>query len=264
MRRLFLLCFLILAVTAGAQEQNLVRYLIPVTGGPTPGANGSLWTTELTVHNPRLVQMFVFGDRCAAVITSPPCENNWYLAPSTAMRLPVMPATFSKGAFLYLPDDPNYGPTPMTLRVRDLSKDAQNLGTEVPIVRMTDFVQLVIITDVPTDDRYRATLRLYNSKETFRRVTMRVFPLSGDTPIETRTIDLAGANIVVVDPTPLHPGYAEVDPLTPLVRASAQRVRIEIDDPIRHVVTPPPLPIWGLVSITNNETQQVTMITPHP
>lgn len=66
------------------------------------------------------------------------------------------------------------------------------------------------------------------------------------------------------DPTPLHPGYAEVDPLSPLVRASGQRVRIEVEDPLRHVVSPPPPPIWGLVSITNNETQQVTMITPHP
>ncbi|HJQ36361.1 MAG TPA: hypothetical protein VKB93_04405 [Thermoanaerobaculia bacterium] len=262
MRRLFLLLFL--AVSAGAQEENLVRYLIPVTGGPTPGANGSLWTTELTVHNPRDGQIFVFGDRCGGLISSPPCENNWYITPLTSMRLLVSPSSFSKGAFIYLPDDPNYGPTPMTLRVRDLSKDAQNLGTEVPIVRMSEFAQLVIVTDVPTDDRYRATLRLYNSSEAPRRVTMRVFPLSGGTPIETRTVDLAGVNLLVFDPTPLHPGYAEVDPLSPLVRASAQRVRIEIEDPLRHVVSPPPPPIWGLVSITNNETQQVTMITPHP
>ena len=241
-----------------------MRYLVPVVGGPAPGANGSLWTTELTVHNPRAQEIFVFGDRCGGVISSPPCENNYHIPPATSMRIELVPATFSRGAFIYLPDDPNFGPTPMTLRVRDLSKDAQNLGTEVPIVQLRDFAQIVIVTDVPTDFRYRATLRLYNSNERPRRVTMRVYPLSGTTPIETQTIDLAGVNILVFDPTPLHPGYAEVDPLTPLVRATAQRVRIEIEDPLRQIVSPPPPPIWALVSITNNETQQVTMITPHP
>ena len=245
-------------------EPDLVRYLIPVTGSQVSGANGSLWTTELTVHNPRDKQIFVFGNVCGGVISSPPCENNVFIEPQTSKRVQIAPASFSQGAFIYLPADLNSGPIPMTLRSRDLSKTAESFGTEVPIVRDSDFAQLVIITDVPTDARYRATLRVYNSSEAPRVVEMRVYTLTGRTPIETRTVELSGINILIFDPTPFHPAYAQVDPLTPAVRASGERVRIEIEDPIRHIVSPPPPPIWALVSVTNNDTQQVTTITPHP
>lgn len=253
-----------IAAPASAGEPELVRYLIPVTGSRIAGSNGSIWTTELTVHNPREQQIFVFGNVCGGVISSPPCEPNVFIAPQTSKRVEIAPASFSQGAFIYLPADPNSGPIPMTLRSRDLSKTAESFGTEVPIVRNSDFAQLVILTDVPTDARYRATLRIYNSSEAPRVVVMRVYTLTGHEPIETRTIELSGVNILVFDPTPFHPGYAQVDPLTPAARASGERVRIEIEDPIRHVVSPPPPPIWALVSVTNNDTQQVTTITPHP
>ena len=75
---------------------------------------------------------------------------------------------------------------------------------------------------------------------------------------------LDGILPIVFDPTPLFPGYAQVDPLTAVVRAAGARVRIEIFDPIAPIVSPPPPPIWAFVSITNNDTQQVTTITPHP
>ena len=258
---------LILALAApafAAEEPALVRYMVPVTGSRIAGANGSLWTTELTVHNSRGTQMFVHGDICGGVISSPPCDDNVYIAPRTSKRVELVPASFSQGAFIYLPLDPSAGPVPMTLRSRDLSKTAESFGTEVPVVRDSDFAQFVVITDVPTDTRYRATLRIYNSSEAPRIVEMRVYTLTGTQPIETRSIELSGVNILVFNPTPFHPAYAQVDPLSPLVRASGERVRIEIEDPIRHVVSPPPPPIWALVSVTNNDTQQVTTITPHP
>ena len=246
-----------LAAPASAGDiPPLIRYLIPVTGDQVSGANGSLWTTELTVHNPRDTPIVVRGSIC--------CDNNVVIPPQTSKAVQIAPASFSQGAFIYLPADPNYGPIPMTLRSRDLSKTAESFGTEVPIARDSDFAQLVIITDVPTDARYRATLRIYNSSEAPRVVTMRVYTLTGSTPIETRSVELSGINVLVFDPTPFHPGYAQVDPLTPAVRAAGPRVRIEIEDPIRHIVSPPPPPIWALVSVTNNDTQQVTTVTPHP
>jgi hypothetical protein len=249
---------------APASAQDYDRYLIPVTGGNIAGANGSLWTTELTVHNPRDGEVGILADVCSVVFLTPPCQNIAFIPQQTSRRIAITRASYSQGAFIYVPRNLNYGPTPMTLRARDLSKTAESFGTEVPIARDSDFAQLVIITDVPTDARYRATLRVYNSSEAPRVVTMRVYTLAGREPIETRSIELAGVNILVFDPTPFHPGYAEIDPLTPLVRASGERVRIEVEDPIRHIVSPPPPPIWALVSITNNDTQQVTTITPHP
>lgn len=242
-----------------------MQYLIPVAGNGTAGSNGSLWTTEFTIHNPRDTELTIIGDVCSGLpFITPPCVPSFALPAGVSRKIDLTPRTASEGVFLYVPKDVQYGPTPMTLRVRDLTRSAASFGTEIPIVRTTEFAQVVIITDVPTDARHRATLRIYNSNEAPRDVVMRVYTLGGTTPIEERPVHLDGILTLVFDPTPLHPGYAQVDPLTPAVRAAAERVRIEIFDPLASILSPPPPPLWALVSITNNETQQVTTITPHP
>jgi hypothetical protein len=256
---------LLLFLASSLHGQDYVQYLIPVAGNNTSGSNGSLWTTELTIHNPRDKELTIIGDVCSGLpFLTPPCAPSFTLPAGISSKIDLTPRQGSEGVFLYVPKDLNYGPTPMTLRVRDLTKSAVSFGTEIPIVRTTEFAQLVIITDVPADVRHRATLRIYNANEYPRDVVMRVYTLEGQQPIEERAVKLDGIVPIVFNPTPLHPGYAQIDPLTPAVRAAAERVRIEIFDPLASIVSPPPPPLWALVSITNNDTQQVTTITPHP
>jgi hypothetical protein len=265
LRAVLLLLPLSLAGAAPAAAQDFIRYLLPVSTDNVPGALGSSWISQFTIHNPRDQALTIVGDVCdPPIILQPACNNMQTIPPSTSRPVSVHRGSLGDGAFLYVPKNPNYGPTPMTLRVRDLSKNASNFGTEVPIARDEDFVQVLIITDVPTDPKFRATLRVYNYSEAPRDLRMRVYTLDGQTPIEERTVSLLGIVTLIFNPTPLHPAYAELDPLTPAVRAAGTRVRIEVEDPTRVIVSPPPPPIWGLVSITNNETQQVTTITPHP
>lgn len=265
-RRLLLACLALLSLAVSASADDYVRYLVPTVATNITGANGSTWVTELTIHNPRERELGILGDVCSgSPFVTPPCADIFFIRPQTSRAVQLQPSPFgTDGAFLYVPVDPTYPTTPMTLRVRDLSKNATSFGTEVPIARLTDFVQLVTITDVPTDSRFRATLRIYNSSEAPREVQVRVFTLEGNTPIAEQRVQLKGIVTVAPDLTPLHPAYAQLDPLSAAVRAAGPRVRIEIDDPARVIVSPPPPPIWAFVSITNNETQQVTTITPHP
>jgi hypothetical protein len=145
-----LLLFAAVAFAAPALADDYVRYLIPVTGKNVIGANGSIWTTEFTIHNPRDEEMTILVFSCTGIdIITPSCGNSVTLTPMVSRSIDVRaPGDGTDGAFLYVPKNLNYGPTPMTLRARDLSKDAQNFGTEIPIARLDDFAQGIILTEV--------------------------------------------------------------------------------------------------------------------
>ncbi|MEA2489724.1 MAG: hypothetical protein QOH21_1516, partial [Acidobacteriota bacterium] len=61
MRSLSLSVVLLLAAVASAQTEQYTRLLVPVTASNVKGANGSVWTTEWTVHNGSLGQLYVSG-----------------------------------------------------------------------------------------------------------------------------------------------------------------------------------------------------------
>jgi hypothetical protein len=60
---------------------------------------------------------------------------------------------------------------------------------------------------------------------------------------------------------PPHPSYIALDPIPPAARAAGGRVRIELTNYGANV-SPPLANIWAFVSLTNNETNQVTLVTP--
>ncbi len=265
MKRLLIALSIATAAFAG-EPAGYTRYLIPVVSSEdVPGAHGSLWTTELTAHNSRDAELEVRGPFHRGAGTGLIFFSDRIPARQSKSLHPVSSLDGREGAFMYVPDDANApGPFAATLRVRDLSKNAESFGTEIPIVTLADFAQFLVITDVPTDPRFRATLRIYNANENPRDVVIRIYTLTGSEPLLERNVQLAGIFPIVFDPMPSHPGSAQIDPLIGVPRDVDGRVRIEIEDPIRHIVSPPPPPIWALVSITNNETQQVTTIRPHP
>ncbi len=241
------------------------RYLVPVTGRNLPGANGSLWTAEFTLYNGYFTPFAPIWNCCTPVNVPVPSP---VLQPEATIQAAINPrGDGTDGAFVYLPKEPSIR-LGMSLRVRDLSRNAQNFGTEIPLVTEADYhgvsnvpMQLV---DIPTDPRYRATLRIYGPDEApVSGVRVQLFSQSTGALIEEYQVDLQGIVTAVFNPFPLHPSYAQLDPLTPAVRASGERVRIALYARRFSVVIPPPaIPLWAFISITNNETQQVTTITP--
>lgn len=236
------------------------RYLIPVTVRQLPGANGSIWSTEWLVRNSTDLPFAMIFDACPPNVS--PCPTTWVEGRSTEAYSIVARGDGTEGAYVYVPKPM----TPsMSLRVRDLSRNAQSFGTELPIVRDSDYRGAMELLDVPTDPRYRSTLRLYGPGPATHYANVSVFSEPGGRLIESYEVELSGM-IHVPGGFALHPSYAQLDPLTPAVRAAGERVRIVVRSLLSFPGPPPnaSIPMYAFLTITNNETQQVTTVTPKP
>lgn len=246
-----------------ADPLNYTAVLVPITPeGDVPGANGSIWRTELRLFNETPYPITLDGPLyCDDIILG--CTP----APYQPFETRSVPAARRDetvdGAFLWIPN-PAVDNVHLALRVRDVSQNANSWGTTIPIVRMSEFRTRLTIIDIPTDARYRGMLRIYSSGPAPQSVRISVFGERDHlTPVLERMVDLSGILNPVFDPAPDHPAYAQIDLLTPEVRAAGGRVRVEINN-LGDIVSPPLPPVWGFVSVTNNETQQITTMLPSP
>jgi hypothetical protein len=134
--------------------------------------------------------------------------------------------------------------------VRDFSREVQGYGTEMPVLREKDlFGRPFSILMVPTDAKYRTALRILRT-DGYNTVALRVYadgsePLV-DTNVQLRSHELSYASLVIDDLVRTFPQLAGKSPL-----------RVVIDPSSTFAGT------WAFVSVTNNETQNVTIISPH-
>lgn len=236
---ILLLCAGILTPQLGAQGLPPgERMLLPVFTEQVPGAFGSLWRSELWVYNDNLESAGVglVGDVPAKSTSGPVLGQR----PTGATPGAVMTALPHLAAGLSF-----------NLRVRDLSRSAESFGTEIPVVRESEFfTSKVTLLNVPTDSRFRPMLRVYQFLGFLQPpATVRVrFYRTGQTPdllLEQLTLSLEGSGALA---------YAQLSSL-PLDSISDPTVRVEIE-------SIGSMRFWAFVSITNNETQHVTIITP--
>jgi hypothetical protein len=195
-----------------------------------PGANGSLWRTEAVVSNPKPWPVYAWEGEV--------------LAPHQVVRLAG--GEHGRGFVLRVPRDQapyvSFG-----LRARDVSRVEEGYGTEIPAVRERDlfFDTPLTMLDVPVERGYRVKVRVYALAAVNRSVAISVFPRSG--PNITTYVPL----IPVCNVSGCH-SYAELD--VPADGEDAARADVTVDLP--------DAPVWGFVTVTNNETQQVTVVTP--
>ena len=216
------------------------------------GAFGSEWTTDLWVYNGNAFDVTQLGPFITRVCIVAPCPSPLE-ALSTVKYGTLGAPPFPRGAIMYVPRDGGPG-LHFGLRVRDLTRQAEALGTEIPVVRERDLrAGAFSLPDVPNDGRYRVKLRIY-SLETlkgpvvvrFHRMTF-PFTQAGTTMVE--------ASAATRDT----PAYAEVD---------LEQIFAEFTEqgPFRVEIRPPLIgkpAYWAFISITNNQTQHVTVVTPH-
>lgn len=222
---------------AVAASFDYAGYLLPLTTTARAGQQGSRWETTWQVQNgsDHLLRIVPAGE----------------VAPHTTRAMEVQRRDGLDGVFVWLPRSLNLD-VGMNLRVRDVSRTANDRGTEVPIIPIGTFAKTVRLVDIPTDARFRATLRAYAPAPVVAR--MRVY---GDAaaPLAEREIVLSREAIAIETTLQPIPAAAMLDPLTPAVRAGGAKVRVELTADV---------PLWAMASITNNETQQVTLVTPQP
>lgn len=233
---------------------DYARYLLPVYARDTSGGYGSRWASEWTVLNASSETLRIGGPFCGAI--SPCFPSTW--APGEYAQRAFYPGSYN-GVFINVPKPLDHD-VAQELRVRDVSRESEGWGTELPLVRTTEFRPAMYLIDVPTDPRYRATLRVYSDRST----NVRIRVVDQDAGPDPAPLDESVH--ALEDPgfePEFRPRYLQLDPLTAAVRAAANGhpVRVEVFVEDDSIIDPPPS-IWAFVSITNNDTQQVTTITP--
>lgn len=255
-----LLCALALSAAPAdtTPVKPYTRVLVPIyLRTPVGGANGSSWTTSFSIHNNGANQV-VTGwciDTCPPVAFDPdafldPGETQHKLAGF------ILPTSGAAGPIVHLePSDDSH--IWFDLRVADVSRSDSNAGTEIPLVREKDFrIAKTQLLDVPVDPRFRLTFRLYSLYSGAADYAIRLYDETSATPLASTTVH-------VVAPNPrfglqLEPGYLQMDPLSivPAGTSLPDALRVEIEPLTANTA------FWAFVSVTNNDTQQLTVVTP--
>jgi hypothetical protein len=265
MRRLFIIVPLVVsanfAVAQSGSEKILVPIRVPV---PVPGANGSLWSSSLLGRNNSSAALMLGNVNvdCGGLL----CPQALDMFGGTTYQIVPSGASDRPAAVVNVPAGRSFDLT-LILRVQDLSRQSQTWGSEVPIVRERDLrTGKLILLDIPISASFRNTLRIYDiDGQANARVALRLFALDPNRPsivLGSKPDALLGEQVIVLRPpapgdTGRSPGYAEIGDLSQIAPlANASKVAVEVE-PLT-----PGLRIWSFVSVTNNETQHVTIITP--
>jgi len=232
------------------------RVLLPLAPQQLAGANGSSWLVTATLMNASNDVINFLGpfEEPPGIVPSPHRPN---IAPGQVVPLTVLRRhDGGDGLFVAVPsfaaDDVTFAS-----RVADVSRTAQTLGTEVPVARERDYKNKVVLLDVPNDPRYRSTLRVYGFADDVQSVRIRIFDFAGSEAFVDEVRTMIGVVHHAVPPSafpPDYPAYLQL-PLDTWPLAGHGNLRIEVTSTIS-------VKLWGFVSVTNNDTQQVTLITP--
>ena len=248
--------------TVCAVAQSSDKILLPIVPGTmVSGAFGSQWITDAVATN--------LSDTPLQLSGFFPCNFDPCLvgpmSPHSSVHLSgVFGCSEVPGAYLILPTG-RVRDLSLTLRSQDLSRQAETWGTSVPVVAVNDaFDKRFGLTDIPVNSQFRSMLRIY--------------ALDGNTPSSVRlrvyseglSVLPGGASDTILYDTepdfviPHTGGGTDRCPATAQILLSTlpqlagqTRIRVEVE----------PLTsgkYWAFASITHNETQHVTVITPQP
>jgi hypothetical protein len=241
------------------------QVLVPITSTDINGANGSRWVTETWCENTRPTEATDVKGPFISPIASPPTTVPLHLAPGAAMMLPgpqlVAPANVREGMLLGVPRWLGRG-LAFNSRVQDISRQALTRGTEIPVVRENEFADSITLLNVPGDLRYRILLRVY-TRTSAADVRVRVEVLSGihaifEPPIVGPIVD----TVLHLDAPSANGGAAVTSFGVP---GYAQMAIGNYGYPLQITVTSQSGAsnnLWAFLSITNNDTQDVTTVTP--
>jgi hypothetical protein len=150
--------------------------------------------------------------------------------------------------------------------VRDLSRHTHSWGTWLPVVPESAAVRgPLTLLDVPITAGFRQTLRVYSFDiANGRSVRVRVYgaapPDPADPATYTQPNPLLGETVLPLrraEGLRASPLYAEIGNIATIADVTGyEKVWLTIEPEGAFGV-------WGMVSITNNTTQEVTMMMPH-
>jgi len=269
---------LLFATSMFALGPNVADYhvvLVPVFHFGA-GAFGSQWTTQVSIASTSDhvdMAMALFDD-------SPNCTSLDSTISSTEVRsiCKGFASSSGSGVLLYVPKSLELAELSFNARARDLSRQASSAGTEISVVTESHFRNReFLLLDIPSDTRFRANLRVYGATESFAPGSLYIHPggeSSGSleiydsrdlvAPLVSTRINLSAPEAIAGSPFLLHPAFVSIGDLVATFPqlANVPKYTIRIT-PYQTIADPPrEWSMWAFVSITNNETQEVTTVSP--
>lgn len=231
--------------------------LIPITRTATPGAFNSQWKTETTMYNNSGGPLDIQPRNCSALAC---ITNTIPFNPYLFGVLQEPPPQF-EGQFVYVPQG-SAEDLRVHTRVYDDAQLDKSFGVEVPAVRSNDFTPAnhgTVLLEVPLSPQFRHTLRIYDRDPTPGRRVVIFVRAMGDRTIRadiSRFFNIPPDNNTGPFGLPLRPGYIQL--------SSDELPSLPGVDRIWYTIAPTDFTsrLWAFVSITNNTTQEVTIVTP--
>lgn len=250
--------FLFIAAVSSAEGAEGTRFLVPLNLGTTPGLFQSSWARQMVIANSGNQDVTFVG------LADPSCPipegcliEPIVVAHGTALVDNFRVCAEPGGRVLQAPSA-SANDLSFTLRTRDLSRESATWGSSVPVVREDRFFGSTFsLADLPLDTQFRITVRIYDvDPDTPPSVRVRAYLLA---PFLGRADTLIGELTQPVFKTSTASGCAAVSEMFLWMEKSlpsSGRIRIEIQplDGRREY--------WAFASVTHNDSQQVTVITP--
>jgi IPT/TIG domain. len=235
----------------GSTPPNYERVMLPIFTPPVHGAFGSEFHTDLRVANPGTGRVSLYGLKQSCGFPCPGVSDDtrpYEVDEGEEIGPEHVEPTGDPAQFLWVTKTEG-AELAMNLRVHDVTRDDQNFGTEIPIVRDSDWrINRLTFVGVPTDPRFRNTLRLYGGNYPYTAL-VRV----GDRPVVrvpmSLTTHLFDVVYGVFSDFPSDAGFVSIT------------VDFEVDF---DSIVAPEVEMWGMITVTNNDTQAITTITPQP
>lgn len=243
-------------VTSIGDASNWSRILIPITQTDIPGAFGSLWKTELTGLIESTTPIVTEPTGCGGL--EDPCQLPPRGKPFDLRRETLVWGDFP-AQFIYV-RKADAKKLIVSTRAYDASKNTETAGAFIPTARDDDFsAEGFTLIGVPVAPQFRTTLRVYDATANpDGRIQFALFGDDESVPFyvnSTRLETDPNETTLTTALLPMHPSLAQID-LSSVIPAKYSRVRIQV------VSDNSSVSLWGFISITNNETSHVTVITP--
>jgi hypothetical protein len=239
----------------GQIDEAFDPILFPVFSPPVHGQNGSEFRTIAKLWNKGTSAVVVYGLDISCTLFDPPLgpETPWFIAPRGNEMLLTTDCSETAGRMFFVPKGDTSIVT--SLRVQEMSRQAENHGVEMPVVRRKDFSDTVALVGVPNDPRFRLTLRIYSlGYGGISTVNVTVFSKNGQSSANHQE-QLA----LLPGParSPFEPSYAAFTGFFPPSVYGEGDLTVLIEN-----AAPNDPPIWAFITVTNNETQHITTVTP--
>lgn len=235
--------------------------LVPVyVDGILPGVGGSQWRTAFWLRNGNVAPIELAPWPCDADVCTAAFPPVHAVTPGRSLRsLPPLnePADGNPGRVVYVARN-GAAKVSFSLRFADVSRAPLDAGVELPIVREAELLDSTAqLFNVPLGRSFRVLLRVYELHYGASRFRVTVYPQSetDEPPVHSFELTTTSSREGTFRAKPAYVQF-DVTRLLDDARAWPETARIEI--------TPltPGSAYWAFASLTNNETQMVTLVTP--